>query len=222
MMRGNSQNRDTISIWIVEDDREYRRTLAYLLDSVSDMQCAEIFYAYEEVQAKVESAEPWTPPGVVLMDIHLPGISGIDGVSHLKQRLPGVPIVMLTHFDGADVIFRALCAGASGYLLKDTPLDETVAAVRAAYHGGTFMPAPVARKVLHFFTQQQPASDYGLTAREKEILRLMGEGLLQKQIAEVLFLSPYTVNNHIRHIYQKLHVNSGIEAVSKAFREKLI
>ena len=211
-----------ISLWLVEDDSRYRETLTYLLDHTSDLRCDRVFYAFEEVQALVEGDVAWQAPDVVLMDIGLPGINGIEGLARLKPSLPEVPIVMLTISDDAEMIYQALRAGASGYLLKDTPLDQTMAAIREAYHGGTLMPAPVAHKVLGFFSKDLSQTDYGLTDREIEVLRLMTEGYSQKQIADVLCLSRHTVDNHIRHIYRKLHVHSGIEAVSKAIRERLI
>jgi len=212
----------SIAVWIVEDDIQYRQTVVYLLNHTSDLHCAAEFFAFEEIQALVDGREPWTPPDVVLMDIGLPGVDGIQGVAWLKTRLPGVPIVMLTLHDDADMIFEALRAGASGYLLKDTPLDQTLDAIREAFRGGSLMPAPVAVKVLHFFRQAVPREKYNLTKREHEILGLMADGYVQKQIAEKLWLSPHTVDNHIRHIYEKLHVHSGIEAVAKAIREQLI
>ena len=212
----------TISVWIVEDDVDYRKTIEYLFDHTSGFKSTEVFYAYEEIESLLDETKEWTHPDVVLMDIGLPGMDGIEGVSRLKNRLPDVPIVMLTVRDEADLIFKAFRAGASGYLLKDTGVDRIVAALREAVAGGTLMPAPVASKVLQFFSQKKTSADYALTPREKEILDLMADGLAHKAIAERLYLSPYTVENHLRSIYQKLHVSSGIEAVSKAFRERLI
>ena len=211
-----------ISIWLVEDDRQYRETLTYLLNHTTGFQCDHIFFSCEELQALIEGEKPWDPPGVVLLDIGLPGRNGIEGARYLKTRLPEVPILMLTVKDTSETIFEALKAGASGYLLKETPLDEVIGAIRAAMRGGTLMPAPVASKVLHFFTEAQPQTDYGLTQRETQVLRLMSEGLAQKEIAAALEISPHTVDKHVRHIYQKLHVRSGLEAVARAVKEHLI
>jgi DNA-binding NarL/FixJ family response regulator len=129
---------------------------------------------------------------------------------------------MLTIRDDAETIYAALRAGASGYLIKNDQVDQIVAAIREAAQGGTLMPAPVARKVLGFFQQQESKPDYGLTEREMEVLQEMTEGYVQKEIADRLFISPSTVNTHIQHIYEKLHVHSGIEAVAKALRERLV
>ena len=162
------------------------------------------------------------PPDVVLMDYNLPGMNGVEGLKHLKQHLPTVSIIMLTIEDDEDLIYEALRAGASGYLTKNSSLDKMISAVKESSQGGTLMPSGVARKVLSFFTDQAvPKEDYGLTPREKEILQLMGEGLAHKQIAHKLFLSYHTVDSHVRNVYRKLHVRSGIEAVAKAYKERL-
>ncbi|HYG68989.1 MAG TPA: response regulator transcription factor [Anaeromyxobacteraceae bacterium] len=147
-------------------------------------------------------------------------MSETEGLAALKARLPGTRIVMLTIRDEADVISAALGAGASGYLTKDAAVDEIAAAVEAARGGGMLMPGPVARKVLGFFEGLRPASDYGLT--ERDVLREMVEGYAQKEIAERLFVSPSTVDSHVQHIYEKLHVHSSSAAVAKAVRERLL
>jgi len=218
----SSASPSSIGVWIVEDDAQYRDTLILLLGHISGLHCAEVFYAYEEVQARLSKNTSWEPPDIVLMDIGLPGINGIEGISHLKTYLPEVPIMMLTINDTADMIFSALRAGASGYLLKSAPIDELVAAIQEAYRGGMLMSPSVARKVLSFFSETKPKQDYGLTKRETEVLRVMADGKTQQQIADQLFLSYHTIDSHLRNIYQKLHVGSGLEAVSKAFKERLI
>ena len=211
-----------IDIWMVEDNAAYREKIVDLLNNISGMRCVAAFSDFESVQALVESRMLWDPPDIVLMDHALPGLNGTEGLVLLKSHLPEVPIVMLTHYDDVDIIYEAFCAGASGYLLKNAPLDQIVLAIRETYQGGTLLPAPVARKVLRFFNEATPQHDYFLTAREQEILQLMGDGLSQKEIADHLSRSNYTVANHIRSIYRKLHVNSGLQAVAKAYREGLI
>ena len=210
------------SVWIIEDDERYQQALRFVLENTSSLQCPQTFFSCEGALAYLNIAEGEKLPDVILLDINLPGLSGIEGIGLLKARLPDTTIVMLTILDDAEIIYEALCAGASGYLLKNAPLDQIIAAVRAAAQGGTLMPADVAEKVLSFFTQTGAKQDYGLTEREKEVLGEMGEGYSQKEIAAHLFVSPHTVNTHIQHIYEKLHVHSGIEAVSKAIRERLI
>lgn len=219
-------NRPTITVWVIEDDLQYRQTLAYLLDHTSDLRCGQTFEACEEALDLLDAyegrAKPEWWPDVVLLDVNLPGLSGIEGLGRLKAHLPKTQILMLTIRDDADTIYEALRAGASGYLVKNAGVDQIIAAVREASQGGTLMTAPVARKVLSFFQQQTAMPpDYGLTEREKDVLREMTEGRTQKEIADKLFISPHTVNTHIQHIYKKLHVHSGVEAVAKAIRERL-
>lgn len=215
--------RTQIDVWIVEDHSDFRHTIAYVLDSEPNMSCSKAFNDYESVMELIANKEGWTAPGVVLMDHGLPGMNGIEGIRHFKQRLPIVPIIMLTIQDDDELIYEALRAGASGYLTKNSSLNKIIEAIQVGFNGGTLMPPGVARKVLKYFTDQgTPQADYGLTAREKEILNLMGQGKAHKKIAHDLFLSYHTVDSHVRNIYRKLHVSSGIEAVAKAYRERLI
>ena len=216
-------DRPAITVWVVEDDLAYRQTLLAVLDHVPDLACGGAFGSAEAVlEAAARSGEPEaSAPDVLLLDINLPGRSGLDVLSELKRRLPTIHIIMLTIRDEAETIYAALRAGASGYLLKNAGVDPIVAAIRQAHAGGMLMPAPVARQVLAFF-QKEPADDYGLTEREREVLREMTGGYTQKEIAARLFVSPHTINTHVQHIYEKLHVRSGIEAVAKALRERLV
>ena len=211
-----------ITVWIVEDDEQYRQPLAFLLNHSADMRCAKTFVDCEAALKQAKNLKEQDVPDIILLDINLPGLSGIEGIGQLKALLPQVGIVMLTIIDDADTIFEALRAGASGYLLKNASVDQITTAIREARQGGTLMPAPVASKVFSFFTQPPPQTDYGLTSREKEVLQEMSQGYTKSEIAERLYVSRHTVNAHIRNIYEKLHVHSGIEAVAKAIRERLI
>lgn len=157
-----------------------------------------------------------------MLDVNLPGLDGIEGVGALKARAPRANIVMLTIRDDAETIAAALGAGASGYLTKDATPDELLAAIDAAHAGGMWMQPTVARIVRDAFERRPPAPDYGLTTREREVLAEMVAGGTQREIAERLFVSPSTVNSHIQHLYEKLHVHSGSAAVAKAIREGLI
>lgn len=211
-----------IRLWIVEDNPQYRQTMVQLVGFTDGMECLQDFERGEEVLAA--AAVPGvTPPNVVLMDISLPGLSGIATTERLKSQWPAVQIVMLTNHDEADFVFSALRSGASGYLLKNMPVDHILTAIRQASRGAMLLTAPVARKVQRFFSDQASAgADYGLSPREQEVLQQMVEGLSQKEIAEVLFISRSTVNSHIQRIYEKLHVNSASAAVAKAVRECLV
>lgn len=153
----------------------------------------------------------------------MPGISGIDALKIVKALKPDTHVIILTTFEDEDNIFNAISYGASGYLLKTNETTEIVKAIDEVLEGGSPMNARVARKVMHYFSELKELKlDYHLTTREKEILVHLSEGKSGKMIAKALFISEQTVGNHIRHIYEKLHVHSRAEAVSKAFREKLI
>jgi DNA-binding NarL/FixJ family response regulator len=172
--------------------------------------------------ATLQDPDPGRMPDVALMDIELRdgAIDGIEGITLLKDHWPETAVVMFTIHDTAERIFAALRAGASGYLTKPSPVDDMVRAIREAHRGGMPMPPSVARKVRHFFAGSD--HDYNLTEREVEILTWMEKGAKQKEIAKALYLSHHTVDSHLRNIYQKLHVRSGIQAVAKAIRERLI
>ncbi|HLT47325.1 MAG TPA: response regulator transcription factor [Rubricoccaceae bacterium] len=211
------------SVWIVEDDEAYRAALQAALAPAADVR--EVFGSVEDALAWAavrERAADTDRPDVLLLDVNLPGMSGLDGLGALKARLPGTRVVMLTIRDDAETIYAALGAGASGYLLKNADPDQLAAAVEAARDGGMLMPGPVARKVLAAFDRPRPSPDYGLTERERDVLREMVAGHTQKEIAERLFVSPSTVNTHVQHIYEKLHVHTGSAAVAKAVRERLV
>lgn len=210
-----------VSVWIIEDNQQYGSTLCQLLSNTSGIHCKQLFESCEQAITYLEKDADEAAPDVILLDINLPGINGIDGIGAIKTILPTSRIVMLTIMDNAEAIYGAFRAGASGYLLKNTKYDRIIDAVREAYLGGTLMPAEVAGKVLGFF-QEKKKTDYKLTRREKEILGKMADGHSQRAIADALFLSPYTVNTHVQHIYEKLHVHSSVQAVAKAFRERLL
>jgi len=229
MARHTPQERSTtgaITVWVVEDDSEFRGTLTFLLDNTTGMKCGgahgDVETALDWIDSYQRRARPWPRPDVLLLDINLPGLSGIEGLGRIKAKLPNTRIVMLTIRDDANTIASAFQKGASGYLLKNAGVDRIIAAVREAHSGGMLMPAPVARQVLDIFRQQTPDEDYGLTDREKEVLNEMVSGRTQKEIADRLFVSPNTINTHVQHIYDKLHVHSGTEAVAKAVRERLV
>ena len=209
---------DTV-VWLVEDDESYRSTLSYVIGN-SD-RCV-LGAQFGDCESAIEEARSGGLADVILLDINLPGLNGIEGLTKLKELLPNSQIIMLTIIDDPGRIFDALAAGASGYLLKNSSVDQIVGAVYQAALGGTLMPPGVADKVLGFFRKSTDGDGYRLTPREQEVLETMGEGLSHKEIAEKLFVSPHTIDTHIQHIYEKLHVRSGIEAVAKALREGLI
>lgn len=209
-----------LSVWLVEDDRRYRTTMIAALDGASQMACDR---AFEDAEALLDAlqAPSSSPPSVLLLDIHLPGRSGVDVLPLVRETAPDTAVVMLTIADNEDLIFEAFQSGANGYLLKSAPFEDILEAIRQADAGGTLMPPGVAEHVLAYF-RETPPDPYGLTPRERQVLELMATGRSQKEIAAQLHVSPHTVNSHVQHLYAKLQVHSGIEAVAKAVREQLI
>ena len=210
----------TVNVGIIEDDPSIRESVASLINSAAGFSCGEIF---ESVESAIENISR-PPPDVLLMDINLGGMSGIEGVRRLKSIFPKMNILMLTVFEENDKIFQSLCAGASGYLLKRTPPAKILDAISEVHQGGAPMTASVARKVLSLFTSIAPPTipDLHLTARESEILQHLVSGSSYKKISRDLFISFDTVNSHIKNIYEKLQVHSKTEAVAKALKHRLV
>lgn len=205
------------AVWIVEDHSHLRSTLAEIIVE-SGTGTATTFASCE---AALASDGP--DPDAIVLDIGLSGMSGIAGIRLFKERFPATEIVMFTVFDDRGKIFEALCAGASGYLLKSESPDRIAAAVREVIEGGSPMTPEIARLVVARFSQLQPAgSEVDLSEREEEVLRCLVEGLAKKEIADRLDLSVHTVDNYVRRIYRKLHVNTLGGAVAKALREGLV
>jgi len=209
-----------VNVWIIEDNDFYRNNLSVLLNSTDWITCDHTFSNCEDA---LEELEESFSPEILLLDIGLPGMSGIEGIQLIKRVSPGLHIIMITVYDDDKNIFNALCAGASGYLLKSSPDHKIMEAISEVLHGGASMNAQIARKALNVFLKDvSPKNDYKLTNREKDILSLIVEGMPKKQIAGRLNISYHTVDTHIKNIYAKLHVQSSTGAVSKALKERLI
>lgn len=208
--------KEFITTALVEDDPEIRQLLQLILDGSPGFMCQ---WVYEDAETALK-ALPQDRPDVVLMDINLPGMSGIECVKKLKVAMPGQDIIMLTSQEDDDSVFNSLCAGASGYLVKETPPAQLLEAIQECKAGGSPMSSHIARRVIASFHRtpvESPLSD-----RETEVLGLLVEGANYKTIAEALFVSANTIKAHIKNIYKKLHVHSRAEAVSKAHREGLV
>ena len=209
-----------IPVWLIEDNATFRGSAARVLEESGEIHCSGAFGRCEDALAALARGPA---PRLILLDVGLPGMSGIDGIPLLRQQAPGALILVLTVFEDDEKIFRAICAGACGYLLKTATSGELVQAVREALAGGGPMNARIARRVLEMFARlAPPRGDYGLSPREKEILEATVQGRTKKEIAALLDLSFHTVDSHLRHIYQKLEVNTRTGAVAKALREKLV
>ena len=202
-----------IRVSIVEDNHHLRGSLAKLIDLAGGFECASSHATAELALAEL----PRIKPDVILMDIHLPGKNGVDCVRELKPLLPHTQIVMFTIYENTDLIFKALAAGASGYLLKQTPPEELLAALRDVCNGGSPMTSHIARKVVASFRKSGNVSREleQLTPREQQVLDHLAKGFLYKEIAEAMTISFDTVHSHIRKIYEKLHVRTRTEAVNK-------
>ena len=205
---------DKIHIAIVEDDPEIRQTLQLIVDGSSGFVCKHVFPDGESAIENIADL----PIDVVLMDIDLPGISGIDTTRILKKEFPKIDFIMLTVQTDDDSIFESLCVGASGYLLKDTNPADLLVHIKEVYDGGSPMSSQVARRIINSFR----IIDNPLSERETEVLKMLSKGLNYKEIADEIFLSPHTVKTHIKNIYSKLHVNNRAEAIYKAIKQKLI
>jgi DNA-binding NarL/FixJ family response regulator len=206
---------ETIHVAIVEDDLEISRTLGLIIDGTPGFICKHIFESCE----KAIQVLPDIYVDVVLMDIQLPGITGIAGIKKLKPKMPDTDFIMLTIQQDDESVFDSLCAGASGYLVKDISPTELLKSIEEVNKGGSPMSSSIARKVISSFLNNAPSP---LTNRETEILKLLCDGNNYRIIADQLFISSHTVRTHIKNIYEKLQVNSRAQAVQKAYKDKLI
>ena len=212
-----------IRVAIFEDNKLVRDALQAILNGTAGFTCCGVFTDGKNWEMDIKRSEP----DVVLMDIEMPGSSGIDTTRNICERFPHIKILIQTVFNESEKIFLALCAGASGYILKNDPPHKYIEAINEVYNGGAPISSAVAKKVLGFFANQNiilisPGSeDYHLSEREKGILHLMVEGNNYKAIAEKSFISYETVRTHVKNIYKKLHVTSRNEAVMKAIQQGL-
>ena len=212
--------RPPVKVAIVEDHHTFRQCLEFLLTNTDGFRSAGSFRTMEEALEGIRAELP----DVVLLDIGLPGMSGIEGVKVLKAKYPDVLVLMNTVFEDDERIFDALCAGACGYLLKKMPPSQILDSVTQAVAGGAPMSPEVARRVIELFRQLRPSenADYGLTAHEVRLLQLVAEGHSYKSAAAQLKVTAKTISFHLQKIYVKLHVHSKSEAVSKGLRKRLI
>jgi len=197
------------TVAVVEDNPRLRGQLLQILENLSDIECVGAYATGEEAVEGIPSKRP----DVVLMDIKLPGISGIQCVAELKKVLPKVQIIMVTIYEDSEKIFKALKAGACGYLVKSADPDELVEAIRDVFMGGSPMSSHIARKVVQHFHQLGPAAD--LSPREEQVLGLLSSGYVYKEIGDQLGIGMETVRSHVKNICQKMHVRSRIEAVAR-------
>ena len=205
---------DKIKISIVEDLEVVRNGLAAIINMGSDFTVLHSFETAEEALPAILS----NPPEIVIMDIHLPGMNGIECIKIIKEKKPGIQFMMFTIYENSDTVFQALEAGAAGYLLKNTPPSKILEYLKELYDGGSPMNAEIAKKlVLRFQQVANHMTKFHLTEKERQILNLVSKGYLYKEIAHDLNNSINTIKQHIRHIYEKLHVQNKAEAINKIF-----
>jgi DNA-binding NarL/FixJ family response regulator len=211
---------DALRVVVVEDQREIRDGLAALISGTDGYACTGAYRSLEEALPALAAARP----EVALVDVGLPGMSGLEGIPLLKQRVPGLAVLVLTVYADDDRIIRAVCAGARGYLLKKTPPARLLDALREVRDGGAPMSPEIARRVMDLFRQHRPPAraEYGLTPHETRLLRLLVEGHNYKTAAAEVGVTVHAVSFHMRRIYEKLEVHSKSEAVAKALRQGLV
>ena len=208
--------------WLVEDEPHFRSVLGFLIGQSAGLELTGTFETAEDLLAAAATVAPVERPALVVLDVHLPGLSGVAALAPLARALPEARLVMLTARDDPETLFGALRAGAQGYLLKGSPVETILAGLQQALSGAMLVPAPVARRVLAHFQAAPSASDYGLTGRERDVLRGMVDGLTQKEIAAALFIGTPTVNGHVQSLYRKLAVHTAAGAAAKAVGERLV
>jgi len=210
----------SLRVVLIEDLREIREGLTALINGTAGFKCVAAFGSMETALARIECEQP----DAVLTDLGLPGMSGTEGIIRIRQIFPEIPIIALTIYDNDTEIFNALCNGANGYLLKNTPPARLLEALREAVDGGSPMSPNIAARVVKLFRQFRPpeSAEYYLTPQETELLKLLVEGHHKKTAAREMGISIHTVSFHLKNIYCKLQVHSKTEAVAKALREKLV
>lgn len=209
-----------VDVWIVEDNINYSQALTAAINNNKSIKCTKQFV---NAESAFNAFTEENVPDVIMMDIELPNMNGIEATKKIKSSYKEINIIILTVFDDDDKIFNAICNGADGYLLKGSSPNEVAEAIQTTINGGSPITPGIARKVFKLFSLMKTSENiYELTKREKEILTKLVEGKSAKEIGDVLSISPLTVQTHVRNIYFKLHVNSRSGAVAKTLKEKLI
>jgi DNA-binding NarL/FixJ family response regulator len=211
----------TTNIWIVEDHELFAKQIRRLLAGEDDLKCPYHFTNAADLFDKLRFTNE--RPDLLLLDLGLPRRDGLEVLGELRTALPEVKVLILTAYDDREKVYRAICNGASGYLLKTADPDEILSGIRDVIHGASALSSPIAKMILEGFSRYGPVEDIEpLTTREEDVLRFLVKGLIKKEIADQLGISQHTVDMHLRSVYRKLHVRSQTEAVSKALRQGLV
>jgi DNA-binding NarL/FixJ family response regulator len=211
----------TTNIWIVEDHELFAKQIRRLLAGEDDLNCPYHFTNAADLFDKLRFTNE--RPDLLLLDLGLPRRDGLEVLGEIRSALPEVKVLILTAYDDREKVYRAICNGASGYLLKTADPDEILSGIRDVMHGASALSSPIAKMILEGFSRYGPVEDIEpLTTREEDVLRFLVKGLIKKEIADQLGISQHTVDMHLRSVYRKLHVRSQTEAVSKALRQGIV
>jgi len=211
----------TTNIWILEDHEVFAKQIRRLIGAEEDMACPYHFNSAPDLYDKLKFTNE--RPDILLLDLGLPRRDGLEVLKDLRAIMPDVKVLILTSFDDREKVYRAICNGASGYLLKTADPDEILTGIRDVMHGASALSSPIAKMILEGFARYGPVEHVEpLTSREEDVLRFLVKGLIKKEIAEKLSISQHTVDMHLRSVYRKLHVRSQTEAVSKALRQGIV
>jgi len=209
------------TIWVLEDHENFATQIMRLINAEEDLKCPYHFRSPDEMYEKLKFSNE--RPDLLLLDLGLPRKSGLEVLTDLKTLMPETKVLILSSFDEREKVYRAICNGAAGYLLKTSDPDELISGIRDILHGQSALSSPIAKMILEGFSRYGPVEQTEpLTTREEDVLRFLVQGLIKKEIADELDISQHTVDMHVRSIYRKLHVHSQTEAVSKALRQGIV
>lgn len=212
---------DTTTIWILEDHEKFAKQISRLINAESDLDCPYHFRDADELYEKIKFTKD--RPDLLLLDLGLPKRGGLEVMGDLKTLMPETKVLILSSFDEREKVYRAICNGAAGYLLKTADPDELLNGIREVLDGASALSSPIAKMILEGFSRHGPVEKVEpLTTREEDVLRYLVQGLIKKEIADQLKISQHTVDMHVRSVYRKLHVRSQTEAVSKALRQGIV
>ncbi|QJE94578.1 LuxR C-terminal-related transcriptional regulator [Luteolibacter luteus] len=210
-----------LRIWILEDHANFAKQITRLISGEDDLICEKAFSHPDDLFAELNYCT--SPPDLLMLDLGLPGKDGLQVLREVKVKVPEQKVVILTSFDDRERVYRAICNGASGYLLKTADPDDILSGIRDVMQGSAALSSPIANMILEGFAKHGPVDETEpLTSREEEVLRLLVKGFIKKEIGDQLDISQHTVDMHLRSVYRKLHVRTQTEAVSKALRKGLV
>lgn len=216
-----SATKEISKIWIVEDHQTFAKNIRRLIEGEDNLECPYHFSSPEELFDKLKFTQD--KPDIMLLDLGLPGMNGLEVLVRMRKMMPELKVLILSAFDDRERVYRAICNGASGYLLKTADPDEIIEGINDVIHGAAALSGAIATMILNGFSKHGPVEEIeALTSREEDVLKSLVKGYTKKEIGEELHISQHTVDMHLRSIYRKLHVRTQTEAVSKALRQGIV